>query len=353
MPSLTRIGIVGGHRHDRTHPRSRRILLLTGTLCVTLLAPALSACSENTESAEPSAPVDGGEFPVTITHKLGSTTIPAEPQRVVALGGADADIAVALGVPPVAVTKYSNGEYAPWLKPEIDPAKVELIGGGGGEGGAEEVSLEQIAALKPDLILAGQYFQIDAQYEQLSQIAPTIAYQKTQLTDSWEEQTKVVGQALGRPDRAQEVIAGVRAKIDEVRRAHPEFEGKTATYSFNFAPDSIQTINSTNDYAAVLFDDLGLKLSPKVTALEGDQGARISLEQIGILDADVLVLAYPSDDLRTSLENNPVFQSVPAVKDGRYVPLGLDAVSALRLPSVLSIPYGLDQLEPGLTRALG
>lgn len=350
MPSLTRIGFFGGHRDDRARSRPGRVLLLTGALCVTLLAPVLSACSENTESAEPSAPVDGGEFPVTITHKLGSTTIPEEPQRVVALGGADADIAVALGVPPVAVTKYSNGEYAPWLKSEIDPAKVELIGG---EGGAEEVSLEQIAALKPDLILAGQYFQIDAQYEQLSQIAPTVAYQKTQLTDSWEEQTKVIGQALGRPDRAQEVIAGVRSKIDEVRRAHPEFEGKTATYSFNFAPDSIQTINSTDDYAAVLFDDLGLKLSPQVTALEGDQGARISLEQIGILDADVLVLAYPSDDLRTSLENNPVFQSVPAVQDGRYVPLGLDAVSALRLPSVLSIPYGLDQLEPGLTKALG
>lgn len=353
MPLLTRIGIFGGHRDDRAHPRSGRVLLVTGALCVTLMAPVLSACSENTESAEPSGPADGGEFPVTITHKLGSTTIPEEPQRVVALGGADADIAVALGVSPVAVTKYSDGEYAPWLKPEIDPAKVEVIGGGGGEGSAGEVSLEQVAALKPDLILAGQYFGVEGLYDKLAQIAPTIAYQESQLTDSWEEQTKVIGQALGRQDRAQEVIAGVRSKIDEVRRAHPEFEGKTASYSFHFAPDAIQTINSTDDYAAVLFGDLGLRLSPKVTALEGDQGAQISLEQIETLDADVLLLAYASDDLRTSLENNPVFQSVPAVKDGRYVPLGLDAVTALRLPSVLSIPYGLDQLEPGLTKALG
>lgn len=349
MPPLTRIGIFGGHR-DSAHARSSRALLLTGALCVTLLAPVLSACSENTKSAEPAAPADGGEFPVTITHKLGSTTIPAQPQRVVALGGPDADIAVALGVPPVAMTKYFYGEYAPWLKPEIDPAKVELIGS---EGGADPVSLEQVAALKPDLILAGQYFQIDGQYKQLSQIAPTIAYQKTQLTDSWEEQTKVIGQALGRQDRAQEVIAGVRSKIDEVRKAHPEFEGKTASYSFHFAPDAIQTINSTDDYAAVLLGDLGLRLSPKVTTLKGDGGAQISLEQIEILDADVLILAYASDNLRPALENNPVFQSVPAVKDGRYVPLGLDPVSALRVPSVLSIPYGLDQLEPGLAKALG
>lgn len=349
MPLLTRIGIFGGHQ-DSAHARSSRALLLTGALCVTLMAPVLSACSENTKSAEPAAPADGGEFPVTITHKLGSTTIPAKPQRVVALGGADADIAVALGVPPVAVTRFSTGEYAPWLKPEIDTAKVELIGGASG---ADEVSLEQVAALKPDLILAGQYFQIDAQYEQLSQIAPTIAYQETQLTDSWEEQTKVIGRALGQQDRAQEVIAGVKSKIDEVRRAHPEFEGKTASYSFHFAPDSLQTINSTDDYAAEILGDLGLSLSPKVTALEGNQGAQISLEQIGTLDADVLILAYTSDDLRKSLENNPVFQSVPAVKDGRYLPVSLDTAYALRQPSVLSIPHSLDQIEPGLAKALG
>ncbi|MCA1672146.1 MAG: iron-siderophore ABC transporter substrate-binding protein, partial [Actinobacteria bacterium] len=84
-----------------------------------------------------------------------------------------------------------------------------------------------------------------------------------------------------------------------------------------------------------------------------DQGAQISLEQIGTLDADVLILAYTSDDLRKSLENNPVFQSVPAVKDGRYVPVSLATAFALRQPSVLSISYAIDQLEPGLAKALG
>lgn len=350
MPLPTRIGIFGGYRDDSAGSRPGRVLLLTGALCVTLLAPALSACSTDTRPAEPSAPAGGGGFPVTITHKLGSTTIPAKPQRVVALGGADADIAVALGVSPVAVTRFSTGEYSPWLKPEINPAEVTLIGDAGG---SDPVSLEQVAALKPDLILAGQYFQIDSQYKQLSQIAPTVAYQQSQLTDGWEEQTKVIGRALGRQDRAQEVIAGVKSKIDDVRRAHPEFEGKTVSYSFHFAPDSIQTINSTNDYAAKFLGSLGPSLSPKVTALEGDQGAQISLEQVGTLDADALILACTSDDLRKSLESNPVFQSVPAVKDGRYVPISLATAYALRQPSVLSIPYSVGQIEPGLVKALG
>ncbi|MGH3981786.1 MAG: hypothetical protein ACRDST_03610 [Pseudonocardiaceae bacterium] len=64
-------------------------------------------------------------------------------------------------------------------------------------------------------------------------------------------------------------------------------------------------------------------------------------------------MAYASDDLRTSLESNPVFRAAPAVRSGHYLPFSVDAISALRLPSVLSIPYGLDQLEPGLAKTLG
>ena len=79
-----------------------------------------------------------------------------------------------------------------------------------------------------------------------------------------------------------------------------------------------------------------------MTALRGDQGARISLEQLGILNADVLIISYASDDLRTSLESSPVFQAVPAVRNGHYLPVSLDTITALRLPSVLSIPHGLE-----------
>ncbi|MDQ4094432.1 MAG: hypothetical protein M3143_13895 [Actinomycetota bacterium] len=64
-------------------------------------------------------------------------------------------------------------------------------------------------------------------------------------------------------------------------------------------------------------------------------------------------MAYASDGLRTSLESSPVFRAAPAVRSGHYLPVSVDTISALRLPSVLSTPYGLDQLEPGLAKALG
>lgn len=54
-------------------------------------------------------------------------------------------------------------------------------------------------------------------------------------------------------------------------------------------------------------------------------------------DADVVIMAYASEDLRTSLEAIP-FQAAPAVCSGRYLPVSVDAISSLRLPLVLPIP---------------
>ena len=95
-----------------------------------------------------------------------------------------------------------------------------------------------------------------------------------------------------------------------------------------------------------------MRLSPAVPALEGDSGARISLERLGVLDADVLLMSFADDDLRASLENSTLFAAVPAVARRDYVPVSLDTATALRNPSVLSVPYGLEQLVPGLAAAL-
>ncbi|MGH3669219.1 MAG: hypothetical protein ACRDSH_01085 [Pseudonocardiaceae bacterium] len=52
------------------------------------------------------------------------------------------------------------------------------------ETGSQRRSLaRKVAALKPDLILAGQCFGIEDQYDKLSNIAPVITYQPAQLTE--------------------------------------------------------------------------------------------------------------------------------------------------------------------------
>ncbi|MGH4000130.1 MAG: hypothetical protein ACRDTJ_22030 [Pseudonocardiaceae bacterium] len=103
-----------------------------------------------------------------------------------------------------------------------------------------------------------------------------------------------------------------------------------------------------------MLGQLGLVLSPKVTALSSPYPGftQVSLEQLNVLDADVVMLSYHSEDSRPALEDNPLFQQLPAVQRGAYIHLTNDVATGLAYPSVLSIPYALDRITPRLTQAL-
>jgi ABC-type Fe3+-hydroxamate transport system substrate-binding protein len=83
-------------------------------IAAVLLAIAfLAGCGGDDGEAE--GGTTGGPFPVTIDHALGTTEIPAEPTRVVALGQTDPDTALALGVTPVGAREAFSGGLETWI----------------------------------------------------------------------------------------------------------------------------------------------------------------------------------------------------------------------------------------------
>src|SRR3546814_5080714 len=97
---------------------------------------------------------------------MGSTEVPAEPERVVVLDSSFLDASLALGVTPVAATEAIAGSGMPaYLGDAV--ADMEVVGL------IEEPNLEAIAAQRPDLIL-GAKVRHEALYEELSGIAPTV-----------------------------------------------------------------------------------------------------------------------------------------------------------------------------------
>ncbi|MBW3574584.1 MAG: hypothetical protein KY450_06915 [Actinobacteria bacterium] len=94
------------------------------------------------------------------------------------------------------------------------------------------------------------------------------------------------------------------------------------------------TIANPEDFAVRLINQLGFVLSPTVSTLTDDvtQQPTISYEQIESLDADVMLVAHASPDVRADLESLPLFVNLPPVQDDRYVVVDLVAVSALRTP---------------------
>src|SRR3954471_1856282 len=168
-------------------------------------------------------------FPVSLTHTFGETTIEQRPERVVVLGWSAQDTVYALGVTPVGMPAYPYGGgddgVLPWNDEDYDPEQTTLLDT------ADGPPLEQIAALRPDVILAPYEGFDEGVYQDLSGIAPTVAYPGEPWTTPWREQTRLIGSALGMADEAERLVADTEAQVAEVADGHPEFDGLDFAYT--------------------------------------------------------------------------------------------------------------------------
>ncbi|GAA3733414.1 iron-siderophore ABC transporter substrate-binding protein [Streptomyces tremellae] len=292
---------------------------------------------------------DAAAFPVTVPGKPGSTTVKSAPKRVAACGYLrDVDLAIALGAPLVAATSnsaFASG-LAPWQKPT---GKIQLIDQTSG------IPIEKVAAAAPDLILASDDYSIKDDFPKLNRIAPTLGYQDGPGSDQWDVMIRRAGKALGRADEAEKLIKGVQDKVAKAVASHPQFKGHTYTFGPAGSDGSVFTISREADASAEFFSRLGFHLSPKVTSLPQSSTpnrSQIAAERLDLLDADVLILAYPDAKTRAQFESKPLFKRLSAVKRGAYIAIDMPTALSLAFPSVLSIPYGLDLMLPKLTTAV-
>ncbi|MFV0308692.1 MAG: ABC transporter substrate-binding protein [Desertimonas sp.] len=290
-----------------------------------------------------------GSFPVTIEHGLGETTVAVAPERIVALGAPEADALLALGLTPVGIPANPtapDGVYPWWNDTGFDASATTLLV----SDVAGAFNLEQVAALEPDLIVAATSAMDQAAYDLYREIAPTVPFLSGPFQDSWQEVTAMVGTTVGRPDRANAAIAAAEATIEQLRTSAPGLDG--ATYTFNVVPAATTVISVTDpdDVANRFFAELGLGIAPAAADLprQPGTGAAISREQLGLLDADVVLMFYANDDAAATLREQPVF----AATDGRVIELSAAQAVAVRAPSTLAIAWLLDELGPQLTDAV-
>lgn len=291
---------------------------------------------------------------VTLPHKYGSTVIEGTPQRIVTVGAVEQDALLALGIVPVGVTEWVDGDHEngiwPWARTRLD----EL----GGDlpvvvGDTTAVDLERVLALEPDLIL-GLYSAMTAeQYQQLSQIAPTVAQPRGYVDWGvpWQELTHTVGRSVGRDDEAEAVVAAVEARFAAVRAQHPEFVGATAVVA---TPYQGIYLYGPEDLRGRLLRDLGFALPEGLDAIaEGSFGGNISMERTDLLEVDVIVWLDANPDQEPL--SNPLYQNLRVHTEGREVfldsytdPLG----AATSFVTPLSLPFWLDGLVPRLAAAI-
>lgn len=308
----------------------------------------IAACIAVTMSASSAIAVYAADFPVTLEHKFGTTTIEKKPLRVVSLSFVGHDNLLAMGVKPIAV-RYWYGDHPysvwPWAQEALGDSQPVVLKG--------DLNIEQIASLAPDVIVGLASGITAEQYELLSAIAPTIApeSQYTDYSTPWQVMATTIGKVVGETAKANAMVGKLEGRLVSIAKNHADWQGKTATVSFFYAgtPGGYRSI----DPRPQLLKRLGFD-TPKLlddAAAEDAFYANISPEDLTPLDADVLIWMVTGDAL-TGVRDMPLRKSMKAHKEGREILADDLLAGAFSFSSLLSLPYVLDELVPMIELAV-
>lgn len=239
---------------------------------------------------------------VTIKDAKGEFTLDKTPSRVVALEYSFVDALAQVGVSPVGVADDNKVD-------RILPQVREKIAAWQSVGTRSQPSLEVIASLKPDLIIADPS-RHTAVFEELKKIAPTVMFDSRH--ESYQgnlETAQKIGDLVGKS-------AEMKAKINE----HNDYianiaknlgvQGKKA--SFGTSREDKFNIQNDNGYVGSFLMTLGF--AP--TKLNSDQAfVEINLEQLVMEKPEYLFIAhYRDESIARKWEAEPLWKALPAVK---------------------------------------
>ncbi|MFG3345061.1 ABC transporter substrate-binding protein [Streptomyces sp. NPDC048018] len=267
-----------------------------------------------------------GRFPRTLTHALGKTEIPAAPKRVVVLDVGELDNVVSLGIKPVGFAPSEGDDGIPaYLKKDAgSPKSVGTI---------NNLNLEAIANLQPDLILGSQLRAAD-KYDELSKIAPTVFSIRPGFT--WKENYLLNAAALDRTAEAKTKLAAYETKA---RRLGADIGPDKPTVSMvRYLPGKIR-LYAKASFIGTILQDAGLPRPANQQV--NDLAVEVSPEKIDQADGDWIftgVYGDPKATKRDTAQANPLWKNLKAVKAGRakdvpdetwYLGLGVTAANSV------------------------
>lgn len=244
---------------------------------------------------------------VRVAGELGDVVLPAPPQRVVALEFSFVDALATLGVSPVGVADDGDATRV------IDPIRAKLDEWTS-LGSRSQPSLEVIASLNPDLIIA-DVERHAAVYEDLQRIAPTLILKSR--GETYEDNLNAVmkvAQAFGQEEAMAERIAQHNAIMD----AYAAQVNSNATVQFAVSSEKGVWLHGPRAYAGGVIARLGLN-SPIPEETE-QAYIQITLERLVQANPDYfLVGEYGDQTAVDTYKQNPLWSVITAVKNDHYV----------------------------------
>ena len=279
------------------------IILLLAVLCIAAI-PAQAMAQANTTTA----------FERTVTDDSGATvTIHGEPQRIVSLAPANTEILFALGLGDrvVGVTDYCDYPAEAKTKPSI--------------GGYSTVSVENVIAQKPDLIVAS-YGNGAELVDQLKKLNMTVITLNPENVSGILNDITLVGTATGSDDNATALVASLNSRIRNTEQnvSAATTRPKVAHIIWN---DPIYVSGNRT------FQDELISMAGGTNAFVDKQGwTNVGIEDFIAADPDILIvnsgtgMGGSEDSVAQYFENETRFANVAAIRNHRVYVIDSDVV---------------------------
>lgn len=255
---------------------------------------------------EPGAPIS-----ITFTDDLDRQVTVERPERVACLIASFADIwCLAGGADEIVATTNATWTYFDL------PLRDDVVN----LGATKEISLEQLIACEPDLVLASCNTDRNIDFQSTFEKAGiTAAYFSVETFEDYLRMLKICTEITGHPESYEAYGTAVQSKIDKaLARAdgsRPEVLYIRATGSSCKVKNSDKTVLGEM-LAALDCDNI---------ADHNDLIEQLSLEAILLHDPDYIFVVLQSADpadaeevLESTLLSNPAWSTLTAVKEGRY-----------------------------------
>ena len=279
------------------------------TLCIVALAVVAAACSDTTTTTPQAAP--SASFPVSITAKNGSVTVPQRPSRIVSLSASSTEILFAIGAGSQVVAVDDQSNYP------ANAPKTTLSG--------FEPNIEAIASYTPDLVIySTDVKQLGAALTKLKIV--TIQHDAANSLDDTYAQIEQLGKVTGRPREAATLIARMKKEIRDIVAAAPTYSGQL-TYFHELSSDYYSATSKT--FIGTVYALLGLRNIADPADKPDNHYPQLSPEAIIQADPDLIFLADTKccSQSKATVSKRPGWDKIAAVKSGDVIALDDDIAS--------------------------
>ena len=288
----------------------KKMILKTLAVCLGACLLFTGCSSSGNEQAATQEETEVSSTAVTFTDALGREVTVDNPQRVVTLIGSFTDVWLLAGGEVVGACDDS------WASLNLDLPEGVI-----NTGKVAEPNLENILSAEPDFVIASVNTSSNVELlDTFDELGITCAYFDVSTFEDYLSMLKICTDITGRSDLYEKNGLDVQKQIEEAE-ARADGSAPTVLY-LRTSTKSIQAKTSEGNVCGEILANLGC-----VNVADSDETLLESLSLEAIMRADpVYIFVTPQGtDKEAALANieetftsNPAWQSLTAVKEGRY-----------------------------------